>query len=46
MLDLPAGNRTPDSDILQLARRDGRIVVSKDSDFVTTHRLRGEPSRL
>ena len=32
-LDLPAANRTPDAYILRLARRDGRIVVSKDSDL-------------
>ena len=45
-LDLSAGNRTPDTDILHLARHDTRIVVSKDSDFVTSHLLRGEPEKL
>lgn len=45
-LDLPAGNRTPDTDILQLVRRDARIVITKDSDFVTAHLLRGEPEKL
>jgi predicted nuclease of predicted toxin-antitoxin system len=41
-----SGNRTPDTDILQLARRDARIIISKDSDFVTAHLLRGEPEKL
>ena len=45
-LDLPAGNRTSDMDILEHAGRQGRIVVSKDSDFVTAHVLRGEPGKL
>ena len=45
-LDLPAGTRTPDTDILQLARRDARIVISNDSDFVTAHLLCGEPEKL
>src|SRR6266849_6166909 len=37
-LELPAGNRTPDTDLIQLARRDGCVVVSKDSDFFTSPR--------
>ena len=36
-VDLPLGNRTPDSDLVACAKRDDRIVVTKDSDFVQTH---------
>jgi predicted nuclease of predicted toxin-antitoxin system len=45
-LDLPLGNRTPDGDIAALAIREGRVVVTKDSDFVTWFLLRGAPPKL
>ena len=45
-LDLPGGNRTSDHDILKLAGQAERVVVTKDSDFVTTFLLRGEPKKL
>ena len=32
-LDLPLRNRTPDSEVVALAAREGRVVVTKDSDF-------------
>ena len=45
-LDLPDQNRTGDSVIDALADREGRIVISKDSDFSDSHKLRGTPRRL
>jgi len=45
-LDLPLGNRTPDSDVVACAIRDERIVVTKDSDFVQTFLLTGQPALL
>ena len=45
-LDLPLGNRTPDSEIVACALRDDRIVVTKDSDFVQTFLLTGQPALL
>ena len=45
-LDLPLGNRTPDADIVACALRDDRIVVTKDSDFVRTFLLTGQPALL
>ncbi|MCC6706911.1 MAG: DUF5615 family PIN-like protein [Gammaproteobacteria bacterium] len=45
-LDLPLGNRTPDSDVVACALRDDRIVVTKDSDFVQTFLLTGQPALL
>lgn len=45
-LDLPAGNRTADNDILALAIQQQRIVVTKDNDFVTSFLLHGAPPKL
>ena len=45
-LNLPLGNRTPDEDISALAAKEGRVVITKDSDFVTTFLLRGVPPKL
>jgi predicted nuclease of predicted toxin-antitoxin system len=45
-LDLPARNRTPDADVTGHADREGRIVITKDADFVDSHLLHGHPERL
>jgi len=45
-VDLPLGNRTPDGDIATLAAHESRVLITKDSDFVTTFLLRGSPPRL
>lgn len=45
-LDLPLKNRTPDNEVIARAMRDGRVVVSKDDDFVQTFLLTGEPPLL
>ena len=42
-LDLPDGNRTPDSAIIERADRENRVVVTKDADFVTLHTLTRTP---
>jgi predicted nuclease of predicted toxin-antitoxin system len=44
--DLPEGNRSADNLICSIADRDGRIVFSKDADFVRSHLLHGTPARL
>jgi predicted nuclease of predicted toxin-antitoxin system len=44
--DLPLGNRTPDAELTAMARRDDRVVVTKDADFVATFWLRREPRKL
>jgi predicted nuclease of predicted toxin-antitoxin system len=44
--DLQLGNRTPDEDIAALAAKEGRVVVTKDSDFVTTFWLNRNPRKL
>lgn len=45
-LDLPAANRTPDATVALVADRDGRVLVSKDADFVSSHLLKGQPRQL
>jgi predicted nuclease of predicted toxin-antitoxin system len=45
-LDLPRKNLTPDNDLVARAMRDGRIVVSKDADFVQSFLINGEPPLL
>jgi predicted nuclease of predicted toxin-antitoxin system len=45
-LDLELGNQTSDFDIILIADRDGRIVVTKDDDFVQSFLLRNTPQRL
>ncbi len=44
--DLPNGNRSTDAEVIATADEEGRVVVSKDSDFRHSHLLRGQPSRL
>ena len=45
-LDLPLGNQTPDADLIAIADHDGRILVTKDADFVSSYLVRGRPHRL
>jgi predicted nuclease of predicted toxin-antitoxin system len=45
-LDLPEGNRSSDETISSIADHDGRVVFSKDADFIQRHLLRGSPARL
>ncbi len=45
-LDLPLGNRTSDSEILDVAEREQRIVVTKDDDFVQSYLVTGRPQGL
>ncbi len=45
-LDLPDGNASVDRQIIDVADREGRVVVTKDADFVDSHILAGRPTRL
>lgn len=45
-LDLPLKNKTPDHEVVACAMQNGRVVVSKDDDFVQLFLLTGEPSLL
>lgn len=43
---LPHGFSTPDAEITAIADDQGRVVVSKDADFVNTHLVSGKPAKL
>ncbi|WP_165249381.1 DUF5615 family PIN-like protein [Paludisphaera soli] len=45
-LDLPDANRTTDEQVIAVADREGRAVVTKDADFVDSHLLKGRPAKL
>ncbi len=45
-LELPDKNSTPDHEIIKLADKEDRIVVSKDSDFWDNYILEGRPQKL
>jgi len=45
-LNLARGNRTPDKEVTFIAAAEGRVVVTKDEDFVTQFLLRGAPPKL
>lgn len=45
-LDLPNGNRTADTEICEISAREGRVVITKDADFVNTFLLARKPYKL
>jgi len=45
-LDLPLGNRTPDEALIGQADVEGRVLVTKDDDFVQSRLVRGRPRLL
>lgn len=45
-LDLPSGNRATDQQVIDVADREQRAVVTKDADFVDSHVLHARPARL
>jgi predicted nuclease of predicted toxin-antitoxin system len=45
-LDLPGKNHTPDRELITRAMQEGRIVISKDADFVQSFLVTGEPPLL
>lgn len=44
--DLPNKERTTDNEIRAHAKKEGRIVITKDNDFFDSYILRKSPSRL
>jgi len=45
-LDLPNGNRTTDNEILSVAARDQRVVITKDADFINSFHIKRQPEKL
>ena len=44
--DLPRGNLTTDAELIECAQQQGRIVISKDADFVQSFLITGKPRLL
>ena len=44
--DLPDKERTSDNQIREISIREGRIVVTKDSDFLDSHYIKNIPEKL
>lgn len=45
-LDLPQGNRTPDTEINIRAASEQRVVITKDADFVNSFLVLRQPYKL
>ena len=45
-IDLPEQNRTSDNLIIDIAIKENRIVISKDSDFLESYMVNGLPNKL
>jgi predicted nuclease of predicted toxin-antitoxin system len=45
-LDLPERNRTTDAAICARAEGEGRVVITKDADFVSSFLVNGSPPKL
>ena len=44
--DLPNKDETSDATIRQIAAQDGRVVITKDTDFLNSYLLSEQPPRL
>jgi predicted nuclease of predicted toxin-antitoxin system len=44
--ELTLGNKTTDTEINNIAEKQGRIVISKDNDFLESHLLKHQPPKL
>ena len=45
-LELPDQNKTDDDQIKAFAKKEDRVVISKDRDFLDSHILKNDPSKL
>jgi predicted nuclease of predicted toxin-antitoxin system len=45
-LDLPDKNRTTDGQIVEIAAKEKRVVISKDSDFLDSYLINNSPEKL
>jgi predicted nuclease of predicted toxin-antitoxin system len=45
-IDLPDKNKSKDGIIAKLAKDEGRVVVTKDSDFLESYLVKKEPSKV
>jgi predicted nuclease of predicted toxin-antitoxin system len=45
-LDLPNQNSTKDTEVIQVATRENRVVITKDSDFLDSFLINALPEKL
>jgi predicted nuclease of predicted toxin-antitoxin system len=45
-IDLPSGNKTTDKEILRISKEEGRIVITKDIDFLNSFLIQSAPEKL
>jgi predicted nuclease of predicted toxin-antitoxin system len=45
-IDLPNKNRTTDKQIIEISKREQRIVVTKDADFLNSFLVNNQPKKL
>lgn len=45
-MELPAGNKSSDKEIISFSEADNRIVITKDNDFLESFLINKKPSRL
>ena len=45
-LELPNGNQTTDREVIEIASKENRVVVTKDSDFLNSFLISGQPQKL
>ncbi len=45
-LELKAANKSSDYDLIQIADKESRIVITKDNDFQSSYFIRNKPSKL
>ncbi|WP_339754174.1 DUF5615 family PIN-like protein [Algoriphagus aquimarinus] len=45
-LDLPEKNLTQDNFLLQVAKNEDRVIITKDLDFLESKLVKGEPRKL
>ena len=44
--DLPDKERTTDREIRRISKKENRVVITKDSDFLDSHIIQGIPQQL
>jgi predicted nuclease of predicted toxin-antitoxin system len=45
-LDLPSGNHSKDNELITISKREKRIIITKDNDFLKSYIIKGLPEKL
>lgn len=46
IIDLPEGNATKDKEIIRISEAEGRVVITKDDDFLQSYLIKELPAKL